>query len=241
MRADFPYVYPYSAAEANRRNELDLWRESFQENIACKEAIEQAIRKGFDGMHLSEDCAQIVIGQFGFKRTAWVLSNTVQLKDWDGRFSPSNKEWAKQTFIPSDTKHNIGFVVLSHPAVLDGFIQQYRKEVQKLGLFGAEHCEPNSFQSLNYEGKVLVLSPDTLKESCWRPEDQLWLAHDGFGCSPKAIGRSVRCTCLGDGEETRWNRSEFIGILKDEYLPEWAMEKLEELRSPEQQGPRLSL
>jgi len=241
MRADYPYVYPYSAPEANRRNELDLWRESFQENIACKEAIEQAIRKGFDGMHLSEDCAQTVIEQFGFKRTAWVLSNTVQMKDWDGRFSPSNKEWANKTFIVSDPNHNHDFIVESHPSVLDGFIQQYRKEVQKLGLFGAEHCEPNSFQSLNYEGKVLVLSPDTLREGCWRPEDQLWLAHDGFGCSPKAIGRSVRCTCLGDGEETRWNRSEFIGVLKDEHLPEWAMEKLEELCSQEQQGPRLSL
>ena len=70
MRADFPYVYPYSAAEAERRNEIELWRESFRENIACKEAIEQTIRNGFDGMHLSEDCAQTVIGQFGFKRTA---------------------------------------------------------------------------------------------------------------------------------------------------------------------------
>ena len=47
-------------------------------------------------------------------------------------------------------------------------------------------------------------------------------AHDGFGCSPKAIGRSIRCTCLGDGEMTRWNRTDFIGALKDEFLPEWA-------------------
>ena len=42
--------------------------------------------------------------------------------------------------------------------------------------------------SLDYEGRVLVLSPDTLKESCWTPQNQLWLAHDGFGCSPHAVG-----------------------------------------------------
>ena len=36
----------------------------------------------------------------------------------------------------------------------------------KLELFGPEHCEPNSYESLDYEGRVLVLSPDTLKESC---------------------------------------------------------------------------
>lgn len=59
-------------------------------------------------------------------------------------------------------------------------------------------------------------------------------AHDGFGCSPHAIGRSVRCTCLSDGEMTRWNRSEFIGVLDDKFLPEWAKPKLAELQAQEQ-------
>ena len=59
-------------------------------------------------------------------------------------------------------------------------------------------------------------------------------AHDGFGCRPHAIGRSVRCTCLGDGETTRWNRHEFIGVLDDKFLPEWAREKLAELMTQEQ-------
>ncbi len=35
---------------------------------------------------------------------------------------------------------------------------------------------------------------------------------------------------LGDGETTRWNRSEFVGIIRDECLPDWAAEKLAELR-----------
>ena len=30
------YLYPYSAAEANKRNELALWRESHKANIACR-------------------------------------------------------------------------------------------------------------------------------------------------------------------------------------------------------------
>ena len=124
---------------------------------------------------------------------------------------------------------------------MDGFVDLYRKEYRALGLFGAEHCEPDSFSDLDYEGRVLVLSPDTLRESCWRQEDQLWLAHDGFGCTPHAIGRSVRCTCLGDGEETRWNRSEFIGVLKEEYLPDWAREKLEELQPKQDEELRLQL
>ena len=77
---------------------------------------------------------------------------------------------------------------------------------------------------------MLILSPDTLRESYWQPENQLWLALSGFGCQPHARGRSVLCTCLGDGETTRWNRSEFVGIIRDECIPDWAAEKLAELR-----------
>lgn len=169
-----------------------------------------------------------------YKRTAWVLANTLQQLEWDGRFSPKNKAWAEQFPIPWDKQHGPEFVVTSHPAVLDGVVDQYRKIYQELGLFGPEQCEPNSYSSLDYEGKVLVLSPDTLKESYWTPQAQLWYAHDGFGCSPHAIGRSVRCTCLGDGEMTSWNRTDFIGVLREEFLPDWAEEKLEELRGQEQ-------
>ena len=124
---------------------------------------------------------------------------------------------------------------------MDGFVSEYRKAVLALELFGEEHCVPDSCAKLDYEGKVLVLSPDTLRESCWSQENQLWLALDGFGCSPTARGRSIRCVCLGDGEETRWNRAEFTGVLKEEHLPDWAREKLKRLQSHETQPPQLSM
>lgn len=62
-------------------------------------------------------------------------------------------------------------------------------------------------------------------------ENQIWYATRGFGCSPTASGRAVYATCLGDGEKTRWNRSDFIGTLKDEHLPEWAKEQVIKLQS----------
>lgn len=108
----------------------------------------------------------------------------------------------------------------------------YREAYQKLGLFGPEHCVGDRAEQ-DYIGKVLVLSPDTLKESCWSQENQLWYAHDGFGCSPHAIGRSVRCTCLSDGEMTRWNRDEFVGVLDEKFLPDWAKESLSQFQQEE--------
>ena len=68
----------------------------------------------------------------------------------------------------------------------------------------------------------------------YKRQAMLWYAHDGFGCGPHAIGRSIRCTCLGDGEMTRWNRADFMGVLKDQFLPDWAAEKLAELKGMEQ-------
>ena len=64
------YLYPYSAAEANKRNELALWRESHKANIACRNAIEETIRQNFDGMNLKEKCIQPVLDEYGYKRTA---------------------------------------------------------------------------------------------------------------------------------------------------------------------------
>ena len=230
------YLYPYSAKEARERNELSLWRESHRANIACREAIEDTIRQNFDGMHLDKDCITPVLDEYGYKRIAWVLANTLQELSWDGRFSPANKQWAERHYIPQDERHNAELTVRSHPAVLDGFVSLYRKAVQALNLFGAEHCVGDRAEQ-DYTAKVLVLSPDTLRESCWSQENQLWYAHDGFGCSPHAIGRSVRCTCLGDGEMTRWNRDEFIGVLDEQFLPEWAQEKLADLTAPRQEEP----
>ena len=242
---DNQYIYPYTAAEAKRLGELDEWRESHKGNIACKKAIEEAICRDFDGMHLKPACAKGVIAEYGFKRVMFVLANTLKEKDWDGRFSRDNKAWAAKIFIPPDKEHNYTFAVDSHPAVLDGFVDEARREYLALNLFGGAQCEEDSGE-LDYTGRVLVLSPDILKEECWRQEDQLWYAHDGFGCAPHAIGRSIRSTCLSDGEETRWNRHDFIGVLKNECIPDWARKRLTELQasnltdSPENGGMKMT-
>lgn len=36
---------------------------------------------------------------------------------------------------------------------------------------------------------------------------------------------------------TNWNRADFIGVLDERYLPEWAQEKLAELTTPQQSQP----
>ena len=168
------YLYPYSAEYARQRGEESLWRASYLSNMDCKDAIRKAVWEHYDGAHLDGDCLAKVIQEFGYKRTAWVLANTIQQLEWGGQYSSENKEWASRIYIPPDKSHNLNFVVPIRSAVLNGVVDQYRAAYQALGLFSPNQCEPDSFEKLDYEGKVLVLSPDTLKESCWKPENQLW-------------------------------------------------------------------
>ena len=68
------------------------------------------------------------------ERVAYVLASTVHSHDWDGRFSPETKAWAKTVAVREDMEHRRQFEVASHPAVLDGFIARIRameKETKK--------------------------------------------------------------------------------------------------------------
>ena len=114
-------LYRGTAEQARRENRLQLWRDSFQANM---------IRRHFDGMHLDRGCAGRVLDQFGEARVKYVLSATLQELDYDGRFSQSNKDWGRQTEIIPSTR-NYEFSVQSHPAVLDGFISDFRAECQQ--------------------------------------------------------------------------------------------------------------
>lgn len=223
-------LYPYSLEYARERQEVARWRESFRANVACAEDMRQAISKHYNNNCLDPACVQEVLDKWGFKRTNYVLANTIQFKDYDGRFHPDNKEWAQGFYVPEDKGHNCEFVCEAHPCLVDMFAKNARKAFDELGLFGAKQCLPDSL-SQDFTGQVLVLKPDSLKESCWQPQNQLWLAETGFGCSPTASGRAVYATCLGDGERARWNRQSFAGILQPELLPEWAAEKLSELQA----------
>ena len=112
-------IYPHTAAYAKEHGELDAYRASHQEDMACKKMIEDVIRSNFDGMHLSKSAAKLVLDEFGAKRIIRVLANTVQQKDWDGRFSSENKAWAqKQDILGCGGDPNLcsRFAVNSHPA-----------------------------------------------------------------------------------------------------------------------------
>lgn len=133
---DLAPVYPYSAAYAREYGELDAYRTSHQANVACKQAIEAAIREHYRDNSLGREGAQQVIEQFGLERVQYVLANTVRQMDWDGRISPDNKAWARNISVYEDKDHwgddrNLDFVVASHPGLTDLFTTQVRREAKE--------------------------------------------------------------------------------------------------------------
>lgn len=124
-------MYPHSGSYAHANGELPQFRESNLANIACKAAIEAAIAKYFDGMHLNPKAVKEVTDVFGEERVQYVIANTIQMHSWDGRYSRDNKAWAAKVDVVEDITaghdRRLGFIVNSHPAVLDGFVSQFRQ------------------------------------------------------------------------------------------------------------------
>ena len=185
-------VYKYPAAYARENNELEQYRASHKANVACKEAIETAIRDNYSDNRLGKDAVKQVVERFGFERTFYVLSTTVREKDWDGRISRDNKEWAKTIPVFEDADawghdRNRYFVVDAvNPGLTDIFTNQARREylltqplskdeIQKeagqiLRRLQTER-EPNSPSGTHFMAQI---SPDFLIRASTKDHDRLF-------------------------------------------------------------------
>ena len=226
------YLCKYSWDEAKRQGTEQDWRLSQSENCRCARDIEKTINENFDGKHLNGECVKSILEKHGFIRVQWVLAATLKEQFSDGRFSQENKNWSNTFYIPQE-KARKEYVVRSHPAVVDGFINRVRDEWNKLNFFETKHCVERSRADADFEGKVLVIDPYVLADKYRTPEDQLFLATSGFGCNPSSLGRKVMGKYLNDGTRGAHVRHDFLGVMKEEFMPEWAREKLNELCPPQ--------
>jgi len=113
------------------RGEMNQYAESLRKNVSCTELIYKAVNDCYMGDYRYDFRAAVkeAVDQFGSERVSWVLANTVQRKDFDGRFTANNKEWANTFPIP-DNRQNAYFMVETHPALLDAFIRYHREAAQ---------------------------------------------------------------------------------------------------------------
>ena len=170
-------VYGHTLSYAMEHGEADEYLESHKLDRECKRAIEETIQQNFDGMHLKHDIVKPLAEQYGSERMAFVLANTLQQESWDGRFSRDNKTWAAEFYIPENIVHgmdmNRELIVSSHPAVLDGFIAMFRREVlekEKEMSAGQGKTQDTSGYDVNHSEIQNDLKPEPERKQEEQPE-----------------------------------------------------------------------
>ncbi|OGO92850.1 MAG: hypothetical protein A2Y17_10485 [Clostridiales bacterium GWF2_38_85] len=121
-------LYKHSYEYAVENNEIEKWRTNRKADKECKAGIEKILSERFDGMHLDKDIAVDLCKEYGIDRVGWVLANTVMNQLWDGRFRQENKIWANSYDVPTDkNERSYEYSVSSHPEIVNGLINQYKK------------------------------------------------------------------------------------------------------------------
>ncbi len=96
-------------------------------------------------------------------------------------------------------------------------------------LFTQEDCTETGY-AMSIAGKVIVLKPSSLPQECRNGNEQVYFCKGGNGSNINPIGRSILAVSLANGEYVRWNRSDVLGILKTELLPDSARLHLSQIR-----------
>ena len=91
---------------------------------------------------------------------------------------------------------------------------------------------PNDYGE-SIENKVVVIRAERLRLNTAPPTGSLcwpW----ALGAHADARGRAVYTVNLYSGKEVRWNREDILGVLKPEYMPDWAQEQLKQILAGQQ-------
>ncbi len=99
----------------------------------------------------------------------------------------------------------------------------------------AEGCEVIGYQH-DLHGKIVVIKQEVLRPEYRRATSQLQLCTGGFGASPNSRGTACYCTELCSGKTSCFQRSDILGIIAPENLPQWAKHYLECIRQSEKKA-----
>ena len=110
-------------------------------------------------------------------------------------------------------------------------IMQTEKEKYKCDLkpFTIEDCIPDD-KGKSIVGKVVVINAEVNRYEYRHSVYQLVLAEGGNGAIGRR-GRAVMGTCLAEGKYARWERSDILGEIKPEKMPDWAKEALAKIQT----------
>ena len=144
MYADAP-LYLETIQYAREHGELNEYSRSHKQSEECRDAIDRAISKNYDGLRLKDGFFPELINEYGAERVQYILATTVRENLSDGRYSPENKEWAQNIAVSESAEERRNCCLHSHPAVIDGVINSFQKYM-KYNSFLNEVLQDNAKQ-----------------------------------------------------------------------------------------------
>ena len=120
-------IYDGTAREANERGEAEKFKASRQADSDCRDAIENAIARNYDGSRLNTRAAIAEVReQFGENRLTRVTASLILNRPHDGRISPENMFWAEKNAATKKVCTN-----RTHSGLLDIFAARLREGERK--------------------------------------------------------------------------------------------------------------
>ena len=149
-------IYRETANYAYEAGEVEAYRASLAANEECSRAIEAAISSNYGDNRLDADAAvKSVLEQFSPERVRYVLANTIQQKDFDGRIPQSLKEWAKSVEVcPEDASRFL--VDKPNPGLTALFVDAFRQQTEPKKEVTSEKTEERDPEVVAWENDEIT-------------------------------------------------------------------------------------
>lgn len=167
--SDVP-VYTKSPAEAREQSEIELYRASRKANSTCADMIDAFLSKYYNNNRIdSESALNDLLERFSADRIALVTALNIGSKDWDGRISRENKEWANEflaNFAPEIRERPDGCYLTTHPGLLNLFANTVRTHLEKEKELAAEQSQEKDeiYDTLDLKNNSIMFSVVTIED-----------------------------------------------------------------------------
>ena len=149
-------IYRETANYAYEAGELESYRASLAANVECRKAIEAAISSNYGDNRLDADAAvKSVLEQFSPERVRYVLANTIQQKDFDGRIPQPLKEWAKSVDVCPENASRF-LVDKPNPGLTALFVDAFRQQTEPQKEVTSEKTEERDPEVVAWENDEIT-------------------------------------------------------------------------------------
>ena len=149
-------IYRETANYAYEAGELESYRASLAANVECRRAIEAAISSNYGDNRLDADAAvKSVLEQFSSERVRYVLANTIQQKDFDGRIPQPLKEWAKTVEVCPENASRF-LVDKPNPGLTALFVDAFRQQTEAQKEVTSEKTEERDPEVVAWENDEIT-------------------------------------------------------------------------------------